>query len=140
MTLWSWSGEPYSSALANARHPRRSDSRCHVVRTMSEADISKRIVDALNDLPHCHAAKRWTGGVYSTVGEADVTGCIEGLRFEIETKVPGEDARKVQKARLAAWARAGAITGAARTVDEAKKVVLDGLAARREAQCLTVSR
>lgn len=103
---------------------------------MSEATISTRIVKDLKTLPRCHAMKRWTGGIYSTVGEADVTGAIEGWRFEIETKVPGEEARKAQEARLAKWRRAGAIVGVARSVEEARAIVLAGLAERR-GQCLT---
>lgn len=90
---------------------------------MAESTLSKRIVDALNRIPNCHAEKRWTGGLFAKVGEADVTGCIGGQRFEIEVKVPGKRARKVQAKRLEAWGRAGALVGTATSVAEAGSVV-----------------
>lgn len=88
-----------------------------------EATLSKRIVVTLNAIPNCHAEKRWTGGMFAHVGEPDITGCIAGRRFEIEVKVPGKRARKVQEKRLEAWASAGAIVGTATSVDEALAIV-----------------
>lgn len=90
---------------------------------MTEAALSKRIVDALNRIPGCHAEKVWTGGGFSRVGTPDITGAIRGRRFELETKVPGEKARKVQEVRLWTWARAGAVTGVVTSVDDALAIV-----------------
>lgn len=86
---------------------------------MPEATLSKNIVKALNRLAHCHAEKRWTGGAFTRVGEPDVTGCVCGRRFEIEVKVPGKKARRIQEKRLQDWASAGAIVGTVTSVDEA---------------------
>lgn len=88
-----------------------------------ESAISQRIVEALNQLPGCHAEKRWTGGIYSRVGEPDVTGCIGGRRIEIEVKVPGKQPRKVQAKRLRDWAEAGAIVGSVTSIEEALALV-----------------
>lgn len=94
-----------------------------------ESTLSTRIVKELNQLPHCHAEKRWTGGIYSKVGEPDVTGAIYGLRFEIEVKEPGKKVQKVQAARLKAWAESGAIVGVAWSVEDAVRIVTEGLKA-----------
>lgn len=90
---------------------------------MTEATLSKRIVNVLNAIPGCHAEKRWTGGTFSRVGASDITGCYHGRRFELETKLPGEKTRIAQQRYLEAWARAGAYIGVVTSTEEAVNIV-----------------
>lgn len=86
-----------------------------------EESIVKAIMRWLKALPECEVRK--TYGDAKRKGEADISGCLSGRRFEIEVKRPGKDASELQKAVLSKWARAGALTGVAHSLDEAKAIL-----------------
>lgn len=88
-----------------------------------ESAISKRIVDWINAQPGCHAEKRWTGGIYSRRGAADIVACVRGRHVEIETKRPGEAPTRSQLMALATWQRAGAVAGMAWSLEDAQAIL-----------------
>jgi len=63
-------------------------------------------------------------------GEPDVTGCIFGIRIELEGKLPGEKPTKLQFAKLKRWEEAGAIAGWYTSLQEAQAIVISGLLAK----------
>ena len=91
--------------------------------TTRESSRSTAILARLNAILGCHAEKVWTGGPFGRVGAPDITGCYFGHRFELEVKVEGKKARKVQAARLRTWADAGAAVAVVTSADEAEEVV-----------------
>lgn len=94
---------------------------------MSEKSIVNSILKYLNSLPRCRAEKTWGGG-YGNAGKPDITGCLNGRRFELEVKVPGGKLTPLQKVTLGQWKEAGAITGVVHSVDEVKEIL-------KEAKC-----
>lgn len=94
--------------------------------------MTARAVKHLNELPGTHAERVWTGGMFSRVGRADVTGCVEGQRFDLEAKEPGKKARKVQAANLLTWERSGSVVGVFTNLAEAEALVE---LARERARC-----
>ncbi len=89
---------------------------------MTEKAIVNSILRYLNSLPRCMAEKTWGGG-YGNAGKPDITGCLNGRRFELEVKKPGGKLTKLQEVTLHKWLKAGAITGVVHSVDEAKEVL-----------------
>lgn len=87
------------------------------MRRVSEKTIVKQILRALNDLPGCYARKRLASA--GNVGEADITGCHKGRRFEFEVKTPDKDLQKLQRHIQAKWRAAGAIAVRVRSKEEA---------------------
>ena len=87
-----------------------------------EKTIVKNIVDWLNTLPESNAQKVWGGG-YTRSGEPDVDACVQGRTVKIEVKQPGRRPTPLQKAALARWKAAGAVTGVATSLDEAKTLL-----------------
>lgn len=86
-----------------------------------EKTIVASIMRWLKKQPDCHAEKRH-GGMYGSAGRPDITGCVEGRRFEIEVKRPSGKTTKLQEIELAKWKQAGAITGVARSLSDAKEI------------------
>jgi hypothetical protein len=77
----------------------------------------------LNTLPACKVEKRW-GGPRGNAGKPDLTGCINGKRFEFEVKRPGiTKATELQEKELRDWEAAGAIVGVVNSVDGVKKIL-----------------
>lgn len=72
-----------------------------------EDSIVKGILKWLNSLPKCKAEKTH-GGRFGKAGKPDITGCIRGLRFEIECKRPGEVSTPIQLHEQKLWRDAGA--------------------------------
>lgn len=93
---------------------------------VSEKSIVDKIMRWLKSLPLCNARKR-RGGI-SNAGQPDIEGCICGLHFEIEVKAPDGRLSKLQAAKLKQWGRAGAITGVAYSLDDARRIIYQGLA------------
>lgn len=89
---------------------------------MMESNLTRMILHTLNSIEACEAVKHH-GSAYSTVGEPDIYGCIEGRAFLIEVKVPGKKPTKIQNARMRKWKKAGARVGIATTVEEALAVI-----------------
>lgn len=89
---------------------------------MSEKSIVNSILKYLNSLPQCRAEKTWGGG-YGNAGKPDITGCLNGRRFELEVKVPGGKLTPLQKVTLEQWKEAGAITAVVHSAEEAKEIL-----------------
>ena len=94
-----------------------------------ESTVVKRIQEALKRYPNVVVRKRH-GTAMGVSGDADLYGAIDGRHFEIEVKRPDAPASRLtvlQEQRLIEWANAGAITGVARSVDDALTILgLDG--------------
>jgi hypothetical protein len=95
-----------------ARGARRKKS------TVRESALVAAIVEALRATPGLVIRKRH-GTAWGFAGDPDLTGCYLGRHFELEVKTPAGALTRLQEARLAEWARAGAITSVVRSVDEA---------------------
>jgi len=85
----------------------------------AEGALKAAVLKRLNDLkkhdPSLAFRKR-LGTVLGTAGDPDIHGIWAGVPFEIELKAPGKSPTLLQLARLAEWARAGAVTGVARSL------------------------
>lgn len=92
------------------------------VNTPLEKSIVTAILKYLNSLPMCHAEKTH-GGAFGAKGKADITGCLNGRRLELEVKRPGEKPTKLQSVVLAKWSAVGAISAVVTSVDDVKAVL-----------------
>jgi hypothetical protein len=93
-----------------------------------ESAIVAQIIAALRALPGCVVRKRHSTA-WGVAGDPDLYGSIGGRHFEIEVKRPGEHTTPLQEARLAEWRASGALTGVARSAQEAL-AILSGDSAR----------
>jgi hypothetical protein len=75
-----------------------------------------RVVKGVSNFPIL--IRKLHGTAASVAGDPDFYGSFMGCAFAIEIKRPGGEATPLQKARLAEWDAAGAITGC---VDSAEK-------------------
>ena len=91
-----------------------------------EGPLNTRVVKWLNSLPQCVAYKRKGGP--ANPGQLDVTGCLKGIRIEIEGKVGINKPTKLQRHYIHKWASAGAITGWYNSFDGAVALVRLGAA------------
>lgn len=82
--------------------------------------MTNSILKYLNNLPRCKAEKRH-GGIYGTSGRPDITGCIDGVRIEIEVKTGTNKPTKLQEKEIEAWKAAGACACVVWSLDEAKE-------------------
>ena len=89
-----------------------------------ESTLNKNFVKWLNGLTGCFAMKRL--GQRGNRGQPDVTGCIFGIRIEMEGKIGYNKPTKIQKYWLKTWAKAGAITGVYWSLEEAKEIFIKG--------------
>jgi hypothetical protein len=90
-----------------------------------EKAIVARIVTALKKYPSVVVRKRH-GTVMGVAGDPDLYGTISGRHFEIEVKRPDDPSSQLtelQARRLLEWKLAGAITGVARSVDDALAIL-----------------
>ena len=86
-----------------------------------ETAVVNRIVARLKQLPAVVVRKRH-GTAMGVAGDPDLYGSFRGRHFEIEVKVqndPASQLTKLQAHRIQEWKQAGAITGVARTPEEA---------------------
>lgn len=95
---------------------------------MKEVDLNKKVADWINQLQSAWAYKRL--GYIHNKGQPDVTGCIQGIRIEIEGKMPGKKLTPLQEHRLKKWGEAGAITGVYHSLKEAQDLIIGGLKRR----------
>jgi hypothetical protein len=96
--------------------------------TALEKHIVSRIMRAIEARPGVIVRKRH-GTAMGVAGDPDLYGSLNGRHFEIEVKRPDGPSQltKLQSQRLGEWERAGAITGVARSPDEALRILgLDG--------------
>jgi penicillin-binding protein-related factor A (putative recombinase) len=87
-----------------------------------ESAIVKRILTWLNQQEGIKAEKTH-GGMYSKAGKPDITGCINGRRFEFEVKRPGNKPTKLQLKELREWEAAGAIIGVVYSLEDVKEIL-----------------
>jgi hypothetical protein len=90
--------------------------------TPLETSITRRILTYLKTIPRCKAEKRH-GGAFGNGGKPDITGCLDGLRFEFEVKRKGNVASFLQKKELAEWEDAGAVTAVVYSVQEVMTII-----------------
>ena len=93
-----------------------------------EKGIVARIIKTLKNNPRVVVRKRH-GTAMGVAGDPDLYGTINGHHFEIEVKRPNDPSSQLtelQTRRLLEWKAAGAITGVARSVEDA--LVILGLA------------
>ncbi len=95
-----------------ARRARRKKS------AVRESALVSAIVETLRATPGLVVRKRH-GTAWGFAGDPDLTGCYLGRHFELEVKTPAGVLTRLQEARLAEWARAGAITAVVRSVSDA---------------------
>src|ERR1051326_4463694 len=87
-----------------------------------EKYIAGQIITALKKQSGIVVRKRH-GTVMGLAGDPDLTGCINGLHFEIEVKRPGEQLTRLQAQRLNEWQMGGALVGVAHNVEEALMII-----------------
>jgi hypothetical protein len=90
-----------------------------------EKAVVGRIMTVLKSFPQIVVRKRH-GTAMGVAGDPDLYGTIAGRHFEIEVKRPDDRASQLtelQTRRLLEWRLAGAITGVARTVDDALQIL-----------------
>lgn len=97
---------------------------------MKEKYLIEGIRKFLKTLPDCEFEKRH-GGSYGKSGQPDITGCLRGLRFEIEAKVPGNVPTDLQINQLEKWSKAGAWCLVAYNVDDVRMMMRQMYAALR---------
>ena len=90
---------------------------------MREPKLNKKVSDWINTIGFAY--KR-LGHIHNK-GHPDVTGCINGIRIELEGKIPGKKPTPLQASMLRKWEAAGAITGVYHSLEEAKEIVIKGL-------------
>jgi hypothetical protein len=91
-----------------------------------EGPLNKKVVQWLKNLPQCTAYKRKGGP--ANPGQLDVTGCLQGIRIEIEGKVGDNKPTKLQEHYIREWTEAGAITGWYNNFEDAQEIVRSGAA------------
>jgi len=90
-----------------------------------EKYVVARIMRVLRARPGIVIRKRH-GTSMGVAGDPDLYGTINGRHFEIEVKRPEDTSSQLtelQRRRLAEWKCAGAITGVARTVQDALRLL-----------------
>lgn len=91
---------------------------------MPEKTIVDNALEYLNNLPLCWAIKTH-GGEYQTGGLADVFGCLNGLLFALEGKVPGKKPDPRQEKVLRDISKAKGYTGSFTSMEEIKTHVAE---------------
>lgn len=66
------------------------------------------------------------GNAYSVRGTPDVLACLNGKMIAIECKNEKGVLSKLQEIELKKWNDAGALTGVARSLEDAKKIMGEG--------------
>jgi hypothetical protein len=91
---------------------------------VTESDLQKKIVKALNEIPHTFAVKIH-GGPYQVMGLPDIIGCYWGEFFGLEVKLPGKERTitKIQERKLKQIIEADGIAGVVTSVDQALRLI-----------------
>jgi hypothetical protein len=90
-----------------------------------EKAVVTRIMAALKKFPGVVVRKRH-GTAMGMAGDPDLYGTIRGRHFEIEVKRPNDPSSQLtelQTQRLLEWKLNGAITGVARSVEDARTIL-----------------
>jgi hypothetical protein len=64
-----------------------------------ESDLSREVIEYLNDVPECWAFKSH-GGVYQRAGIPDIIGCYKGRFFGVELKIGDKYPSALQRKTL----------------------------------------
>ncbi len=99
------------------------------VAEMNNAPLEKSIVSSimqwLRQLPGCKVEKRH-GNSYAGGGKPDLTGAINGKRFELEVKRPGKKPTALQEREIEAWRTAGVVADVVTSVLDVQGVLING--------------
>jgi hypothetical protein len=90
-----------------------------------EKSVVEGIMRALKTYPAVVVRKRH-GTVMGMAGDPDLYGSVRGRHFEIEVKrpnCPSSQLTKLQEQRLIEWQLAGAVTGVARSIEDARRIL-----------------
>ena len=90
---------------------------------MREAQITRRILAALNAWQSCKAIKLH-GSRYQEAGTPDILAVRHGRVYLLEVKCPGKKPTVLQARRLDEWTAAGATTAVVSAVQDAVDLVL----------------
>jgi hypothetical protein len=90
--------------------------------------MNRDAVDELNKIPNTVCYKR--SASYNNAGQADISGCSHGFRFELEGKRPGEDLEPLQGWWQREWEKASCIIGKYESPEEAVAIVRAALKQR----------
>lgn len=82
-----------------------------------------RYLDGLKSAGEPLEYRKVYGSVMGTRGEPDLDLCYHGQALKIELKAPGGSLTRLQAHRLSQWARAGAVTGVARSVADVGRLL-----------------
>lgn len=88
----------------------------------TEAALTNSIRRYLRGVPGCCFEKRH-GSAYARTGQPDISGCVNGRRFEIEVKAGDNKPTEIQTKRLEEWAAAGAAVAVVWDLDAVKKLI-----------------
>lgn len=89
-----------------------------------EKSITKRCLKWAQKIP-CSKWYKRKGGE-TNKGEPDISGCVQGIRFEIEIKTPGNKPTDLQDFKIKEWKAAGAISGWADSEEKFITIVKEG--------------
>lgn len=89
---------------------------------MREESIVQGVLKYLKGVPYCYARKHH-GSAMGRAGQPDISGCLRGMRFELEVKKPGLSPTRIQEIEMARWAEAGAFVRCVHSVDEARDAI-----------------
>ena len=87
-----------------------------VKKEFSETQFSQFILIMLNNIPQCRAIKRLAS--ISHPGEPDITGSINGYRFEIECKLGYNRLTPMQELAIKRWKEVGVIAGMVKSISD----------------------
>ena len=93
-----------------------------------ESVLNKNVVDWLNGIKSCVAYKR--AATMANRGKPDVSGCLAGVRIELEGKVGDNKPTALQRDWLKKWRAANAITGVYWSLEQAQQIVVEAAAER----------
>jgi len=90
---------------------------------VKEKAITDKILNYLNSLDRCVAWKTHGGRFESMKGKPDITGVLEGRRFDFEVKAPGKNPTRLQKAQIRKLREAGSCAHTVYDINEVKHFI-----------------
>lgn len=106
---------------------------------MNESQLTRKMVKALNELPHTWARKIH-GGPHQRAGIPDILGCTYGMFFGLEAKMPGKERNVTQlqlyalKGISLAYGHNGVVTSVDQAVEEVRRLGKQAKKARKRAK------
>jgi len=93
----------------------------------SEKAVVNEIKQYLDTLDNCFYYKTHVGRFDTLKGQPDLSGVLNGRRFDLEVKAPGKKARPIQEAVMRKFKRAGGISGVVRCKEDAEELLKPAL-------------